>query len=113
MRMMGGGILAAIAVLAPVTVSAPAGATASVGTPSPVSRPFGVPASPAVNPAAAFNGTNFLVVWMDNGGVRAERVSASGKVLDPSGIEVFADNAAEVDSMSVSAVGSAFLVTVS
>ena len=48
---------------------------------------------PSYDPAVAFDGTNFLAVWLDNRiddypRVFAARVSPAGAVLDPSGIQV-------------------------
>lgn len=51
-------------------------------------------------PAAAWNGTNFLVVWSDNRSpyaatpkVYGTRVSSAGTVLDPNGLVVYTDSA--------------------
>src|SRR5687768_4298527 len=40
------------------------------------------------NPTVAFDGTNFLVVWISNEGITARRVSPDGDVLDGSNIVV-------------------------
>jgi hypothetical protein len=38
-------------------------------------------------PSVAFDGTNYLVAWLDEGwSIRAARVRRDGAVLDPSGI---------------------------
>ena len=47
-----------------------------------------------MEPAVAFNGTNYLVVWVDsrgadgNGSVFGSRVNTSGTALDPTGVDV-------------------------
>ncbi|MCI0673754.1 MAG: Ig-like domain-containing protein, partial [Myxococcaceae bacterium] len=62
-----------------------------------VSDPSGILVSTAANrqrdPAIAFDGTNFLVVWQDDRvlgevSIRGTQVSPTGVVLDPTGIEL-------------------------
>jgi hypothetical protein len=62
-----------------------------------VSDPSGIPVSTSANrqrtPSAAFDGTNFLVVWSDDrgdalGDIYGVRVNGTGTVLDPSGIAI-------------------------
>jgi hypothetical protein len=65
------------------------------------------------SPAAAFDGTNWLVVWSDQRGttsdVYAARVDETGRILDPSGIAVSAAAQAQLNP-SVTFDGSDFLV---
>ncbi len=62
----------------------------------------------------ASNGTDFLVVWVDQrsgwGEILASRVSATGVVLDPTGLVVGTDWNDESDSPSVASNGSDYLV---
>ena len=61
----------------------------------------------------AFNGTDYLVVWVDkrSGGpdIYGARVGKDGKVLDETGIAICTDDAAQ-DEPTVAALGSSFLV---
>jgi hypothetical protein len=66
------------------------------------------------NPAVAFNGVNYLVVW--DGGVNAQsiygaRLSPAGDVLDPNGIPISTSPAATKQNAAVASVGNDFLVT--
>jgi MYXO-CTERM domain-containing protein len=66
------------------TVLDPSGVTISLSTNS------------ETNPAVAFDGTNYLAVWQDNRGngfdLYGVRVSATGTVLDSSGVSISAAN---------------------
>jgi hypothetical protein len=57
------------------------------------------------NTTVGFDGANFVVGWSDYtrtaGGIRATRVTHSGAVLDPEGIEVAPDHRMEVSSACV------------
>ncbi|MCX6842981.1 MAG: T9SS type A sorting domain-containing protein [candidate division WOR-3 bacterium] len=69
---------------------------ARVGPGGVVFEPDGIPISPAdmdqSNPAAAFDGTNWLVAWEDYRGdasaIYGARVTRAGAVLDPEGMEL-------------------------
>ncbi len=70
--------------------------------------------SDQVQPAVAFDGTNYLVVWTDYCGseppdIRGCRVSTSGVVLDPDGLEV-AVTAGEQSSPALASDGVNYLV---
>jgi len=66
------------------------------------------------NPAIAFDGVNFLVVWADtlgSGSVRGARVTPAGAVLDPGGVSVFtAPFASQLGFPSIAFDGSNYLV---
>jgi hypothetical protein len=55
-------------------------------------KPLSTMATEQLNPAVAFDGTDYLVVWTDFGIpttlVRGARVSNGGKLLDPNGISI-------------------------
>jgi hypothetical protein len=65
------------------------------GAPSgdPVRVTIGLPTNVQHEPAVAWNGTDYLVVWQDDRegdwDVRGVRVSAEGEVLDPDGVALF------------------------
>ena len=65
------------------------------------------------NPAVAFDGTNFTVVWVElgaeSGGVFAARISQNGDILDPAGVRVSAGSA--VFDPSIAFGKSDYLVT--
>src|SRR6187431_750020 len=83
----------------------------------------GVPAQTTpeeqTDPAVAFDGTNYLVVWKGfsldtkTGGVFAARVSPSGTVLDPDGIEISSEFTGELAPFApaVAFDGADYLVT--
>jgi hypothetical protein len=58
----------------------------------PTAKTISLSANSETNPAVAFDGTNYLVVWQDNRGTGFDlygvRVSASGTVLDASGLVI-------------------------
>ena len=76
------------------------GARVSAGSALTVLDPSGFTVSRSANsetnPAVAFDGTNYLVVWQDNRGsgfdLYGVRVSASGSVLDPAGFAISSAN---------------------
>ena len=80
------------------------------------SLPVSLSGAPEVNPVVAFNGTNYLVVWEDyrnfavsDVDIRGSRVSSAGAVLDPAGINICNQTAAQ-HHPSVAASGGEFLV---
>jgi hypothetical protein len=83
-----------IATLPPMTTLAIRGLRVS-GTGAPVGLPFRISSLPTelVSPNVAFDGTNFVAVWVDTldgetDRVRGARVSTAGVVLDPSGFDI-------------------------
>lgn len=72
-------------------------------------------ASPSVNeewyPAAAFDGTDYLVVWASDDGVFGTRVTLDGRVLDPGGIQILpVDVQSDPYTVDVSYDGDNYLV---
>ncbi len=67
------------------------------------SRPFRVPAMGKV----ASNGSDWLIVWPEGGGIRAARVSGAGVVLDPTGFQVVANATGRIE---VASNGSEYLI---
>jgi hypothetical protein len=57
--------------------------------------PISLPGAPASSPSVAFDGTDFLVVWIGSG-VQAARVSPAGQVLDRFEVTDSADDAPTV-----------------
>ena len=67
-------------------------------------------------PAVAWNGSHYLVAWQDlradaSGDVEAARLSATGTVLDPTGIPIAATPAHGETDPSVATDGTQFLVS--
>jgi hypothetical protein len=58
--------------------------------------PFRVPAMGKV----ASNGSDWLIVWPEAGGIRAARVSGAGVVLDPTGFQVVASASGRIEVAS-------------
>ena len=83
-----------------------------------VLEPGGVLISKSTNsqdePAVAFNGANYLVVWLDNRvgiwKIFAARVDTCGAVLDPGGIEIFPAQANSASYPAAASDGSNYLV---
>ena len=92
--------------------------TSRVSTAGAVLDPSGLLASKAgnmqLNPAAAYDGTNYLVVWQDNRAgasldIWGARLSTAAKVLDPAGIAVSTASGDQIDP-AVAFDGTNFLV---
>src|SRR5207253_1451782 len=66
------------------------------------------------NPAVAFDGANYLVVWVDNRSgssiIYGARVSPAGSVLDPAGIPISVGISANSDEPGVAFDGRNYLV---
>jgi len=74
-------------------------------------QPDGLLVGAGDEPAVAFDGTSYLVVWRAAGGdIRAARVSSTGAVLDPQGLDVCAAAGAQA-SPAVSFGKGHYLVT--
>ncbi|MEQ9501865.1 MAG: hypothetical protein RIT81_33645 [Deltaproteobacteria bacterium] len=50
--------------------------------------PIAISARAAEAPAAIFDGTQYVVAWLDSGGPRLARIDTNGTVLDPNGLIV-------------------------
>jgi hypothetical protein len=106
--------LPVLALAALTLAAAPAGAM-DVGAPfgfdEPVPDTGGVM---RVSPAVAWNGSIYLVVWIDarsgDFGVYAARVAADGTVMDPDGFLVGQPASYLVNPIAVTAIGTDFLV---
>lgn len=89
---------------------------ATLAKPDPTSTLVSATANAQRRPAAAFNGTDWLVVWDDNRGpgspndIYGVRVSADGVVLDPNGILIAVSTNSADKHPVVSSNGSDWLV---